>query len=66
MLVQIVKQPTEARIDGLELKHYIVGEVYDIEPLVAEYLVVNGFAIVEVRHGQRSARKRPNDRRQSG
>ena len=64
MLVKILKQPS-GRLDGMELKRYILGESYNVSPAVAEYLVLNQFAIVEVRGQQRSSRQRPHERRHS-
>jgi hypothetical protein len=64
MLVKILKQPS-GRLDGMELKRYILGESYNVSPSVADYLVLNEFAIVDVRGQQRSHRQRPNERRHS-
>ena len=49
MKVLIVRQPTGS-LEGLSLRAYHVGEVYDIAPSVAENLVAEGFAIVEMRN----------------
>ena len=52
MKVLIVRQPTGS-LEGLSLRAYHLGEVYDIAPSVAEYLVAEGFAIVEMRKLER-------------
>ena len=64
MLVKILKQPT-GRLDGMDLKRYMLGESYNVSPAVADFLVLNNFAIVELRGGQRSHRQRPTERRYS-
>jgi hypothetical protein len=62
VLVRIVKQPT-GTVDGIALKRYHVGQTYEVAPFLADYLVLQGFAISEMRHEKRSKRKRPTDRR---
>lgn len=42
-------------IEGLSLHHYHVGQVYDLAPTIAAYLVAEGFAVVEMRSDQKSA-----------
>jgi len=50
-------------VDGISLRHYRVGQVYELPAGLAEYLVTEGFAFFEMRSHQRSSRQRP-DRRQ--
>jgi hypothetical protein len=64
MLVRIVRQP-HGTMDGVGLHHYKFGRAYDIDTLLAGYLIVQGFAIVEMRRGRRSFRLRPSDRRKT-
>ena len=46
--VRILKQPT-GTANGLSLGCYKVGGVYDLAPFLADYLVLEGFARVEMR-----------------
>jgi hypothetical protein len=46
--VRILRQPT-SNIQGLSLEIYHPGQVYDLPASLAEYLIVEGFAIVEMR-----------------
>jgi hypothetical protein len=64
MLVRIVRQPRGV-MEGVTLDHYHVGRAYDVDPSLANYLMVNEFAKLEMRRRQRSARVRTNDRRKS-
>jgi hypothetical protein len=64
MLVKITKQPF-GKVEGMELRRYLAGQRYNVSAAVAEYLMLNGFAVVEVRGRQRSARERPIERRRS-
>ena len=50
-------------VNGLDLCHYRPGSVYDMDPVMAEYLVLEGFAALEMRRAQRSHRYRTSDRR---
>jgi len=47
----------------MSLRYYHVGEAYDVPALLAEYLVAEGFASIEMRQHQRSSRHRVADRR---
>ena len=62
MKVRIVQRPT-GRLDGMALKRYVPGEVYDVSATVADYLVVEGFAKPEMRTRARVTLKRKRDRR---
>ena len=44
-----MRQP-KSGLEGPSIRAYQVGEVYDIPPSVAQYLVIEGFAIVEMRN----------------
>ena len=46
--VRIVRQPIGS-LEEIPLRAFHLGEVYDIAPSVAEYLVAEGIAIVEMR-----------------
>lgn len=52
--VRIVRQPT-GRIDGISLKHYHPGQTYEVPPALANYLVIEGYAIVEMRRVHRAS-----------
>jgi hypothetical protein len=41
------------RVDGISLSHYHSGQIYELPPALASYLVIEGYAIVEMRHRQR-------------
>jgi len=62
MKVRITREPTGG-VDGMSLKHYRTGCLYDVPAELAEYLVALDFAVIEMRGRQRSSRSRPNDRR---
>jgi hypothetical protein len=62
MRVRITREPKGA-VDGMSLRYYHAGEAYDVPTLLAEYLVAEGFASIEMRQRQRSNRPRSNDRR---
>jgi hypothetical protein len=47
----------------MALHYYHVGQVYEIDINLANYLIVEGFARAEMRRGPRSFRVRPSDRR---
>ena len=62
MRVRITRTP-KGVVDGMSLHYYHAGEAYDVSPELAEYLVAEGFASIEMRVRQRSARPRSHDRR---
>ena len=64
MKVRIVREP-RGSVDGMSLHYYHAGEAYEVPTQLAEYLVAEGFASIEMRQRQRSSRTRSNDRRQS-
>ena len=64
MKVRITRAPRGV-VDGMSLHYYHPGEAYDVSPELAEYLVAEGFASIEMRQRDRSSRPRINDRRRS-
>jgi len=50
----------------MSLHFYHPGEAYDVSQELAEYLVAEGFASIEMRQRQRSSRSRSHDRRRQG
>ena len=60
--VRITKRPT-GTLDGMALKRYVPGEVYDLSATVAEYLIMEGLAKPEMRRPNRATLKRKADRR---
>jgi hypothetical protein len=49
----------------MSLHYYHPGVAYDVAPELAEYLVAEGFASIEMRLRQRSSRQRISDRRRT-
>jgi hypothetical protein len=64
MRVRITRRPRGV-VDGMSLHYYHAGEAYDVTPQLAEYLVAEGFASIEMRQRQRSTRLRSHDRRRT-
>ncbi|HEY0283861.1 MAG TPA: hypothetical protein VGC23_00615 [Vicinamibacterales bacterium] len=64
MRVRITRQPSGV-VDGMSLRYYHAGEAYDLTTQLAEYLVAEGFASIEMRQGDRSTRPRAHQRRRS-
>jgi hypothetical protein len=64
MKIKITRQPWGS-VDGMSLQYYHPGATYEVAAELAEYLVVEGFATIEMRHHQRSRRRRERDRRRS-
>ena len=52
MKVKILRQP-RGTVSGVTLSHYRPGEVYDIPAILAEYLVMEQFAMLEMRDPDR-------------
>ena len=52
MRVKITRQPIGV-VQGMALKYYRPGEVYELPPSLAEYLVMEDYAIVEMRDRNR-------------
>jgi hypothetical protein len=59
--VHLTKQPF-GMVSGVSLRHYRAGHVYDVSPELAEYLVIEGFGLLEMRRtddaGQRIDRRK--------
>jgi hypothetical protein len=62
MRVRIIRE-SRGRVDGMSLRYYHAGEAYDVSASLAEYLVAEGIASIEMRQHQRSSRHRSTDRR---
>lgn len=60
--VRIFKKP-EGVVSGVAMCNYLPGHSYDVDSPLAEYLVLEGFAQVEMRQTRRSMRIRLTDRR---
>jgi hypothetical protein len=60
--IRIIRQPNGA-VDGVSLRDYATGRRYDVPSSLAEYLVAQGFAFLEMRRSARSTRWRLTDRR---
>ena len=58
-----ITRPSRGVVDGMSLHYYHPGVAYDVAPELAEYLVVEGLASIEMRMRQRSSRSRRHDRR---
>ena len=61
-MVRIIKQPV-GQVDGISLRLYHPGKTYDVPATLADYLVMQGYATIEMRKRTRSHRPRPTDRR---
>ena len=65
MKIRITREP-QGMLNGSSLNRYRAGEVYDLPVIVADFLVVEGFAIVEMRNNDNPALPITVERRQSG
>jgi len=54
MRIRITALPDDPRIEGVDLQHLRIGHVYDLDYQLAQLLVVLGFAVPEMRRGQRA------------
>lgn len=63
MRVCITKRPTKVVIEGVNFSRLVPGECYDLSPSVAEYLVLNGYAVIEMRSDQRIHKPPKTERR---
>jgi hypothetical protein len=61
-MISVMRQPSGS-VDGISLGYFRVGRTYELDPLLAQYLVLEGYAVIEMRRLQRSSRTRANDRR---
>ena len=64
MRVRIIRQP-QGTVTGVSLKTYRSGEVYDIPPMLADYLILEEYAIVEMRDRNRQIPVAVERRRQA-
>lgn len=62
MRVRITRQPV-GTVQGMSLNYYRPGEVYDLPQSLAEYLVMERYAIIEMRHPERENIPVAEDRR---
>ena len=63
MKVRILKRAS-GTIDGVALKKYTPGAVYDVAPTLADYLILEGLARLEMRETTRRLKlKKRSDRR---
>jgi hypothetical protein len=60
--IRIIRQPSGA-VDGVSLRDYDMGRRYDLPSSLAQYLMAQGFAFLEMRQSARSTRWRLTDRR---
>jgi hypothetical protein len=60
--VRIVKRAAGI-VDGMPLSRYVPGEVYDVSPALADYLILQGFARPEMRRSNRVKLQKKTDRR---
>jgi hypothetical protein len=61
--VRIIQPPTGS-VDGVLLKNYLVGVIYDLPANIANYLVAQGFAVFESRRERGDSSKK--DQRPTG
>jgi hypothetical protein len=48
LLIRILKQPDPHRCEPFALTGFLVGEVYEVDTTLAELLIVEGFADIEL------------------
>ena len=53
MKVRITRQPF-GTVQGVSLKHYRLGEVYELPAALAEYLVMEEYAALEMRDREKA------------
>jgi hypothetical protein len=58
-----IQRALRGAVNGVKLRDYSPGRTYDVPANVGNYLVMHGFAFVELRKGSRSHRYRLTDRR---
>jgi hypothetical protein len=64
MRVRIIRQP-RGFVSGVSLRTYRPGEVYDIPPMLADYLILEEYAILEMRDRERQIPVAVERRRQA-
>ena len=65
MRVKITRQPIGV-VQGMSLSYYREGQVYELPPSLAEYLVMEKYAIVEMRDRNRPPVPVAEERRRTG
>jgi len=62
--IRVTRQPV-GNLNGINLRHYHPNRVYDLPSNLAEYLVIQGFGLLEMRTSQKDRRqyRRPGERR---
>jgi hypothetical protein len=60
--IRIIRQAT-GTVEGTDLSHFRPGRVYDIEHTLAEFLILEGYAVAEMRRVnnpvERERRRKP-------
>ena len=64
VLVRVIGQPY-GFADGVSLRRYKPGQTYEMDPVLAEYMVLQGLGLFDLRRSLRSTRLRPNERRKN-
>ena len=64
MKVKITRRPYGV-VNGMSLNYYRMGEVYDLPSTLAEYLVMEEYAILEMRDRDKPQVPVPVERRRS-
>ncbi len=65
MRVRITRQPI-GMVQGMSLNYYRPGEVYELPPSLAEYLVMEEYAIIEMRNREKARAPVVEERRRAG
>jgi hypothetical protein len=52
--VRILKIPEEVEMDGIQLNHLTAGTVLEVSPSVGSWLIVQGYAVLEMRSDKRN------------
>jgi len=60
--VRILKRPV-GHVDGINLRRYVPGGVYDVSAPIADYLVLQGAAVAEMRKRKPVVFRKKTDRR---
>lgn len=61
MKICIVRAPPAPKMDGFDLERFKVGSVYDVDARLAHYLVVAGYARVDVKDQPSDDRRAAHD-----
>jgi hypothetical protein len=59
--IRIIRRPSAADVEGYDVRHFEVGEVYDVGPRLADLLVMCGYGLVEMRHSERGSDRPKQD-----